>query len=90
MKKILAIILFCFLLVNAQEIEVPEFQLSEISFHLKIKNLPDSSEKTIKIIDSKQNVVAQYSFAESDFEKDVTLHTSGNYKISVTGEKEIL
>lgn len=89
MKKIIVIIFFCFLVVNAQEIEVPRFQLSEISFLLKIKNLTDSTEKSVTIYDDENNVVAEYSIDGRNFEKDVTLHTSGNYKIIVPGEEDI-
>lgn len=85
MKKLFLIILFGSLLVNAQVIEVPEFQLSEISFPVKIKNLPDSTEKRVTILDDEDNIVTEYSFYGTSFEKDVTLRNSGDYKITVSG-----
>lgn len=73
-----------YLLVNAQEIEVPDFQLSEISFPLKIENLSDSVLHSVTIIDTDSNIVNEYSFEGKSFKQDVTLHNSGSYKIVVT------
>lgn len=73
-----------YLLVNAQEIEVPDFQLSEISFPLKIENLSDSVLHSVTIIDADSNIVNEYSFEGTSFKQDVTLHNSGSYKIVVT------
>lgn len=72
------------LLVNAQEIEVPDFQLSEISFPLNIENLSDSVLHSVTIIDADSNIVNEYSFEGTNFKRDVTLHHSGSYKIVVT------
>jgi len=69
-----------YLLVNAQEIEVPDFQLSEISFPLKIENLSDSVLHSVTIIDADSNIVNEYSFEGTSFKQDVTLHNSGSFK----------
>ncbi len=76
-----------YLLINAQEIEVPDFQLSEISFPLKIENLSDSVLHSVTIIDADSNIVNEYSFEGTSFKQAVTIHNSGKYKIFVTGDK---
>lgn len=78
-----------YLLVNAQEIEVPDFQLSEISFPLKIENLSDSVLHSVTIIDTDSNIVNEYLFEGKSFKQDVTLHNSGSYKIVVTDTEKL-
>ena len=91
MKKIILILFFFSLVsfIDAQEIEFSKFQLSGISFPVKIKNLSDSTLNTITIYDEAKNKIKQVTFEGKEFQTKLHIQNSGNYVLAVSSYPEL-
>ncbi|HET54405.1 MAG TPA: hypothetical protein ENN33_04230, partial [Ignavibacteria bacterium] len=91
MKKFLLILVIFVNLSSlySQEIEVSKFQLSEISFPVKIKNLTDSTLHQVSVYDANQTLVNKFTFEGDNYETKITLPRSGNYSFVISSEPGI-
>jgi len=89
-KFLLILIIFInFSSLYSQEIEVPKFQLSEIFFPVKIKNLTDSTLHQVSVYDANQMLVNEFTFEGNNYETKITLPRSGNYNFVISSEPGI-
>ncbi|MCZ7603772.1 MAG: Na+/H+ antiporter NhaC family protein [Melioribacteraceae bacterium] len=75
--------------LNAQEIEVPKFSLTKISFPIQIKNLPDSAHSKLIVLDSDKKVIEEFSVTASEHVYKLTLQNAGTYEVIVSNDEVI-
>ena len=83
-RRISIIFLFTFLLsrINAQQISVPSFTLSEIKFEVQVVDVPDSvTSAELRFVGDAETFVIVGEVINGSIKTETSLPSSGNYKI---------